>query len=107
MRRDIAATALILPIAGLGVALVEVGSRTALLRTAPAQAVGQVLSTKVTLSAMASIVPTLTVGILLDLISVQACLVVVAVAATTLAVVTWFGATPQFAESATETSAGA
>lgn len=102
VRRDIAATALVLPLAGLGVALVEVGSRTALYRAAPAHAVGQVLSTKATLSAMASILPTLTVGLLLDIVSAETVLFVVAAAATVLAVFTWFRAAPELADSSTE-----
>jgi MFS family permease len=96
VRREIAATSLLLVVGGLGVSLVEVGTRTALYRAAPAHAVGQVLSTKATLGALASIVPTLTVGLLLDVLSPESesVLLVLAVAATLLATASWLRAAP-------------
>jgi len=83
VRVTIAATALILPFGGLGMSLVEVGTRTALYRAAPANAVGHVLSTRAAAGALAALVPTLTVGLLLDVVRVET--VILGLGAVTLA----------------------
>jgi hypothetical protein len=89
----IATTAMLLPFGGLGVSMSEVGSRTALYRAAPSNVVGQVLSTKATLSAIFSILPTLTVGVLLDLLPAEAVLLGTAVVALIAGVAAWVRAT--------------
>jgi MFS family permease len=75
VRREIGATVLLLPFGGLGIMLVRVAARTAVYQHAPPQTIGQVFATQSALGSVASVLPTLLSGVLLDLMHVRIVLV--------------------------------
>lgn len=74
--REIAATALLLPFAGLGVTFVRVSAKTAILRHAPTDRMAQVFATETTLDSAATLLPTVAAGALLAVIDVRAVLII-------------------------------
>ncbi len=74
---DIAVLALLLPFAGLGMTLVHVASNTAVYQHAPDGCVAQVFATESAISSIASIVPAVGAGIVIDLVGAPAVLFVV------------------------------
>jgi MFS family permease len=76
VRREIAATVLLLPFAGLGLSIVRVAGRTVVYHHAPPDSIGQVFATQSALGSLVSIIPTLVAGLLIDVLDVRAVLVV-------------------------------
>jgi hypothetical protein len=85
VRREIAATVLLLPFAGLGISLVRVAARTAVYQHAPANAVAQVFATQSGIGSLVSLAPTLAAGLLVDWADAQAALLTVGIAMAILA----------------------
>ena len=86
----IVATMMLLPIAGLGVSLVEVGARTEVYRRAPAAVIAQVFATQAAMGSVAALLPTFAVGVLLDVFPVRAVLIFIGVSLAGLAVSAWW-----------------
>ena len=74
VRPAIAGTALLLPFGGLGLTLVRVASRTAVYQHAAHEVIAQVFATQSAIGSIASLVPTLAAGLLVDLLDVRAVL---------------------------------
>jgi hypothetical protein len=74
LSREITLALLVLPLAGAGLSLVQVASRSEVFRRSPAQAKGQVVATQTAKRSLAALAPTLLSGLLLDLLPVQAVL---------------------------------
>jgi Major Facilitator Superfamily len=85
----IAATVVLLPIAGLGSSLVHVAARTEVYRRAPAGMVAQVFATQSALGSLAALVPTIVSGVMLDVLPVRLVLVVIGVVLAAGAVLAW------------------
>jgi MFS family permease len=73
---DIAAVALLLPIAGLGMTFVHVASNTAVYQHTQEGMVAQVFATEAAMSSIISIVPAIGAGLLIDLLGAPAVLVI-------------------------------
>jgi MFS family permease len=71
VRREIAATMLILPLGGAGMSLVQVASRAAVYELAPPQTIAQVFATQSAIGSVAALLPTLLAGASLDLLDVR------------------------------------
>lgn len=67
----VAATMVIVPFGGVGVALVNVSSRALIYERAESARLGQIFATQSAIGSIASIIPTLTAGILVDRIDVR------------------------------------
>jgi MFS family permease len=85
----IVATMILLPIAGLGASLVQVSARTEVYRRAPAASIAQVFATQSALGSIAALVPTFLAGLMLDLLPVQAVLVLMGCSLTLIALTIW------------------
>jgi hypothetical protein len=85
----IAATVVLLPIAGLGSSLVHVAARTEVYRRAPVGLVAQVFATQSAIGSLAALLPTIVSGVMLDLLPVRLVLVVIGVGLAAGAVVAW------------------
>jgi MFS family permease len=86
VRREIGATVLILPFGGLGIMLVRVAARTAVYQHAPQEAIAQVFATQSAIGSVASLLPTLLSGFLLDILEVRIVLVMTGALVAVLAV---------------------
>jgi MFS family permease len=73
--RAIASTLLVVPVAGLGLAFVNVGARTLLYERAPGHAVGQLLAAQSALGSVLGIAPTLAAGLVIERLDVDAVLI--------------------------------
>jgi MFS family permease len=67
----VATTMVIVPFGGLGIALVNVSSRALIYERAEPSRLGQIFATKSAIGSVASIIPTLTAGVLVDHIDVR------------------------------------
>jgi hypothetical protein len=85
----IAATVLLLPVAGFGSSLVHVAARTEVYRRVPGSLVAQVFATQSALGSISALLPTLLTGVLLDLIPVRAALILIGGALTACALAAW------------------
>jgi MFS-type transporter involved in bile tolerance (Atg22 family) len=83
VRREIAATMLVLPFGGLGLSLVQVASRAVVYDLVPMNSIAQVFAAQSAIGSAASFLPTLLAAVLLDLLPVE---VVLAIIGTALAV---------------------
>jgi len=63
---DIAAIALLLPLGGFGMTLAHIGSRTAIYHDAPEHCIAQVFATESAIGSIASVVPAIGAGLLID-----------------------------------------
>lgn len=86
VRREIGATVLILPFGGLGIMLVRVAARTAVYQHAPQESIAQVFATQSAIGSVASLLPTLLSGFLLDILEVRIVLVMTGALVAVLAV---------------------
>jgi hypothetical protein len=71
VRREIAATVLLLPFGGLGISLVRVAARTAVYRQAPSHLVAQVFATQSAIGSLISPLPILLSGLLVDWLEIR------------------------------------
>jgi len=85
----LAASVVLLPIAGLGVSFVQVSSRTEVYRRSPPAVIAQVFSTQSAIASVAALVPTFLVGLMLDLLPVVVVLETVALTLVSLALLAW------------------
>jgi hypothetical protein len=85
----IVATMIFLPFAGLGASFVQVAARTEVYRHTPPNVIAQVFSTQSAIGSTAALVPTLLVGVMLDLLPVSVVLEAVGLALTALAGFAW------------------
>ncbi|MEX0750553.1 MAG: MFS transporter [Dehalococcoidia bacterium] len=67
----VATTMVIVPFGGLGIALVNVSSRALIYERAETARLGQIFATKSAIGSVASIIPTLTAGVLVDRVDVR------------------------------------
>jgi MFS family permease len=67
----VATTMVIVPFGGLGIALVNVSSRALIYERAESARLGQIFATKSAIGSVASIIPTLTAGVLVDRVDVR------------------------------------
>jgi hypothetical protein len=86
----IVATMMLLPVAGLGISLVEVGARTEVYRKAPADVIAQVFATQAAIGSVAALLPTFAIGLLLDALPVRTVLISVGVTLAGLALSAWW-----------------
>jgi hypothetical protein len=107
VRREIAATVLLLPFAGLGISLVRVAARTAVYQHAPANAVAQVFATQSGIGSLVSLAPTLAAGLLVDWAGAQAALLTVGIAMAILAAGMVVAPTRAFGSQRSSAGAGA
>jgi hypothetical protein len=77
VRREIAATILVLPLGGLGVSLVQVSSRATVYEVAPPQAIAQVFASQSAIGSLAALIPTLIAGLILDFLAVPTVLALI------------------------------
>jgi MFS family permease len=78
-------TTLLLPLAGLGLSLTQVGARAAVYRRI-SDRIGQVLATQSAIGSTVALVPTIVAGVLLDLVPVDWALLAIAVALASFAI---------------------
>lgn len=90
VRREIAATVLLLPFGGLGISLVRVAARTAIYEHAPGEIIAQVFATVSMLGSVAALVPTLATGVLADLVDVRAAILLTGSIVAIVAIATIF-----------------
>jgi MFS family permease len=67
----VATTMVIVPFGGLGIALVNVSSRALIYERADTSRIGQIFATQSAIGSVASIIPTLTAGVLVDRMDVR------------------------------------
>ena len=84
--REIAATALLLPLAGIGVTLVRVASKTAIYEHTPHDVMAQVFATRGTIDSVATLLPTVAAGLVLQSMDVRPVLVATSVVTAMLAI---------------------
>ncbi len=86
----IVATMMLLPVAGLGVSLVQVGARTEVYQRVPGSVIAQVFATQSAMGSVAALLPTFLVGVMLDLLPVRAVLIVIGAVLTGFALSAWW-----------------
>jgi hypothetical protein len=91
VRREIAATALLLPFGGMGMTMVRVAARTAVYDEAAPNEIAQVFATQSAIGSVVSLAPTLGAGLLVDVLDVRAVLVITGIAMAGIAVLALSG----------------
>jgi hypothetical protein len=87
LSRQIFATAVILPFAGLGLSFVQVASRAGTYRVVQPTMLGQVLASQSAIGSLIALLPTLLSGLMLDVLPVGVVLIGIALSLTLLALV--------------------